>query len=347
MGARYPRMPEPQVSARVGALIVRAATALGADLGRLLAATGFDPAVLYDPDARIPLGLEELLWQQAVLHTGDPAFGLHAAELLRPGAFDVLDYAVRTAPHLRESLQRLVRYHRLVHDVAVFTVSELPGGGARIGHRFAVPGLQPCRHALEFKFASVLVIGAQVTGAPMRALEVNFPHPAPASLDEYRRIFGVVPAFMASAATLTLGADLLARPLAADAGLSRIVVEHAERLLQARHTQAGQDTESLVAQVSRHLAEDLCNGPPSLAATARKLHMSERSLQRRLEAEGARFAALVDAVRKDLALRYMADPRLALGEVAYLLGFAEPSPFHRAFKRWTGTTPAAMRRAVR
>ena len=75
--------------------------------------------------------------------------------------------------------------------------------------------------------------------------------------------------------------------------------------------------------------------------------MSERSLQRRLEAEGTRFAALVDAVRKDLALRYLADPRLALGEVAYLLGFAEPSPFHRAFKRWTGTTPAAMRRGAR
>lgn len=335
--------PEPQVSARVGALIVRAATALGADLPRLLAATGFDPAVLDDPDARISLVEEEALWQQAVQQTGDPAFGLHAAELLRPGAFDVLDYAVRTAPDLREALQRLVRYHRLVHDLAVFTVSEAPGHGACIEHRFAVPGIQPCRHALEFKFASVMVIGAQVTGAPMQALHVGFPHPAPPALGEYRRIFGVEPVFMAPAATLTLGRDLLARPLAADAGLSRIVLEHADRLLQARQ----QAADGLVARVSRCLAEHLCNGPPSLSAMARQLHMSERSLQRRLEAEGTRFAALVDAVRKDLALRYLADPRLALGEVAYLLGFAEPSPFHRAFKRWTGTTPAAMRRGAR
>jgi AraC-like DNA-binding protein len=335
--------PEPQVSARVGALIVRAATALGADLEHLLAATGFDPAVLNDPDARMSLVQEEALWQQAVRQTGDPAFGLHAAEGLRPGAFDVLDYAVRTAPDLREALQRLVRYHRLVHDLAVFTVSEAPGHGARIEHRFAVPGLQPCRHALEFKFASVLVIGAQVTGAPLHALDVSFPHPAPASLDEYRRVFGVEPVFMAPAATLTLGPDLLSRPLAADAGLSRIVVEHAERLLQARQRETG----DLAARVSRCLAEGLAHGPPSLSAMARQLHMSERSLQRRLEAEGTRFAALVDAVRKDLALRYMADSRLALGEVAYLLGFAEPSPFHRAFKRWTGTTPAAMRRAAR
>jgi AraC-like DNA-binding protein len=335
--------PEPQVSARVGALIVRAATALGADLQRLLSATGFDPAVLDDPDARISLVQEASLWQQAVWQTGDPAFGLHAAELLRPGAFDVLDYAVRTAPDLRQALQRLVRYHRLVHDLAVFTVNEVPGHGACIEHRFAVPGIQPCRHALEFKFASVLVIGAQVTGAPVHALHVSFPHPAPPALDEYRRIFGVEPVFMAPTATLTLGRELLARPLAADAGLSRIVLEHAERLLQARQ----QEADGLVARVCRCLAEHLSNGPPSLAAMARQLHMSERSLQRRLEAEGTHFAALVDAVRKDLALRYLADPRLALGEVAYLLGFAEPSPFHRAFKRWTGTTPAAMRRGAR
>jgi AraC-like DNA-binding protein len=75
------------------------------------------------------------------------------------------------------------------------------------------------------------------------------------------------------------------------------------------------------------------------------LHVSERSLQRRLDAEGTSFAQLVDEVRRDLALRYVADARIALGEVAYLLGFAEPSPFYRAFKRWTGMTPSAARRA--
>lgn len=77
---------------------------------------------------------------------------------------------------------------------------------------------------------------------------------------------------------------------------------------------------------------------------AQRLHQSERSLQRRLAAEGCRFAELLDQVRRELAQRYIADPRLALGEVAYLLGFAEPSPFHRAFRRWTGMTPTAARR---
>lgn len=72
--------------------------------------------------------------------------------------------------------------------------------------------------------------------------------------------------------------------------------------------------------------------------------MSERSLQRRLSDDGVTFDAVLDAVRRDLALRYLADPKIAVAEVAYLLGYSEPSPFHRAFKRWTGKTPTEARR---
>ena len=132
-----------------------------------------------------------------------------------------------------------------------------------------------------------------------------------------------------------------AAELAADPGLSRNVTAHAEQLLAALAPAA----EMLTAQVRRQLTEGMANEPMTLSQVARRLHLSERSLQRRLEAEGTRFAQLVDEVRRELALRYIADERLAPGEVAYLLGFAEPSPFHRAFKRWTGTTPLAARRA--
>jgi AraC-like DNA-binding protein len=139
-----------------------------------------------------------------------------------------------------------------------------------------------------------------------------------------------------------LAGELLDRPVpTADPGLSRIVTAHAEQLLAALAPAA----DMLTARVRRQLAEGMANGPMTLTQVARRLHLSERSLQRRLEAEGTRFAQLVDEVRRELALRYIADERLALGEVAYLLGFAEPSPFHRAFKRWTGTTPLAARRA--
>lgn len=76
---------------------------------------------------------------------------------------------------------------------------------------------------------------------------------------------------------------------------------------------------------------------------AARLKMSERSLQRRLADEGVTFDALLDEVRRVLSLRYLADPSIAIAEVAYLLGYSEPSPFYRAFRRWTGTSPSEMR----
>lgn len=123
--------------------------------------------------------------------------------------------------------------------------------------------------------------------------------------------------------------------------ISHIVMVHAEQLLAlATHTPP-----NITATVRAFLTEGMAQGPKTLSLVAEQMLMSERSLQRRLESEGTRFAKLADEVRKELALRYIADRHLALGEVAYLLGFADPSPFHRAFKRWTGMTPAVARQA--
>ncbi|WP_058616469.1 AraC family transcriptional regulator [Tepidimonas taiwanensis] len=338
--AGRPRADNPRVSARIGALIVQAATARGVDAHRLMAAAGLDPAWLADVDARMPLAVEERLWDLAAEWTHDPLFGLHAAATIRPGGFDVLDYAVRTAPDLRAALQRLVRYNRLMHDLATFEVS-VDGPTVRITHRFADTARRPCRHAAEFTLASLVVVASQLCGEPVQALAVDFAHPNPGHAEAYRAMLGVVPRFDAPASCLVLSAAMLDRPVpAADPGLSRIVTAHAEQRLATLPSAA----ETLTAQVRRLLTEHMADGPPTLAQVARHLHRSERSLQRHLHAEGTPYAQLVDQVRHELALRYLADERLALGEVAYLLGFSEPSAFHRAFKRWTGMTPSAARR---
>ena len=326
--------------ARIVGLLVRAAQAHGVPVATLLAGSGVDPACLSDPDARIPLTTETALWERAAQLSGDPCFGLHAAALIRPGAFDVMDYAVRTAPTLLEGLQRLARYNRLVHDVAAFLIVD-EGATVRVEHAFAGTRHRPGRQASEMTLGSLPVVAAQMAGAPVPVRAVQFTHPAPADLAPYREVFNVTPRFNAEVAALQFDAALLRRPLPdADPGLSRIVTAHAEQLLAAR----APAEPGLAEQVRQIVAQGLAEGPPPLRQVAQRLHLSERSLQRRLEAEGQRFAGLVDEVRRELAQRYIADRRLALGEVAYLLGFAEPSPFHRAFKRWTGQTPAAVRR---
>ncbi len=118
------------------------------------------------------------------------------------------------------------------------------------------------------------------------------------------------------------------------------IERHAESLLAARP----EPTLSTADRVRRIVAGALAEGEVTLAGVASMLKMSERSLQRRLADEGLKFDALLDEIRRDLALRYLADPKIAIAEVAYLLGYSEPSPFHRAFKRWTGKTPTEARK---
>ena len=91
------------------------------------------------------------------------------------------------------------------------------------------------------------------------------------------------------------------------------------------------------------IAEELCDGEPTLDRLARRLHMSARTLHRRLAEESTTFRQVVSEVRQELAERHLREGKLAIAEIAFLLGFSEASAFHRAFKRWTGLSPQKYR----
>jgi AraC-like DNA-binding protein len=100
----------------------------------------------------------------------------------------------------------------------------------------------------------------------------------------------------------------------------------------------------LPAQIRRLLDEGFNTGHDrTMADAAKLLGMSQRTLQRRLRESGHSFQELREQTRQELACGWLRQPQMAIGEVAYLLGFSEPSAFHRAFKRWTGKTPAQFR----
>lgn len=329
------------VSAGIGTLIVGTAAALGADRAELLARTGFDPEQARDPDAKIPVALENVLWNEGARLASDDAFGLHAAERIVTGAFGVIDYAIRTAPTFRASLERLARYNRLVHDRAVFTLRDA-GLVLRVEHGFGGSASAPSRHAAEFTLGCIIVVGSDLLEQPLGPLAVEFAHAAPSAsaLAEHRRLFGVEPRFSEPVNALALEVGKLDRPLPhADPALSRVIERHAEALLAALPP----PSETTGDRVRHLLSRTLGEGVPSLGDIAARLKMSERSLQRKLADEGGSFEAVLDDVRRKLALRYLADRKLAIAEVAYLLGYSEPSPFHRAFKRWTGKTPSEAR----
>lgn len=336
------RVSDLEVGAGIGALIVHFAAQRGVDVAALCAVTGFEPAVASDPDARMPLALEQRLWDEAARLAGDDAFGLHASAHIPHGIFGVLDYALRTAPTVRAALERLVRYNRLVHDTAEWSLVAL-GSTVRIEHAFRTSELAQSRHGAEFTIGSVIAMGSEIAKAPLHARAVGFHHalPPPEIVAEHVRFFGVEPSFGRVVNSIELDASVLDLPCpAADPTLSKVIERHADALLAARSPVGRSVTERVRATLAHAIGE----GNVTLVGVARRLKMSERTLQRKLEAEGVTFDALLDDERRALALRYLGDRKLAVGEIAYLLGYSEPSPFHRAFKRWTGLTPAEARR---
>lgn len=168
---------------------------------------------------------------------------------------------------------------------------------------------------------------------------MRFEHKAPGNIDEYRRIFRCPVSFSEEESSVTFDTSLLdVRLRGANAELLNVLEGHVEAFLA--HLPRSTD---FAARVQQAVADGIQDGRFGLEATARALHMSPRTVQRRLRAESTSHREILDGVRKELAQRYLRERDLSVDQVAYFLGFSEPSAFHRAFRRWTGMTPAGYR----
>jgi AraC-like DNA-binding protein len=170
-------------------------------------------------------------------------------------------------------------------------------------------------------------------------LRVEFSHAVPSNLSEHRRIFRAPLLFDRPRAALVLPLRVLELPLhGANPGLCTVLERQVSELLADLP-----GTETVVDRVKRLIVGELSGGEPSAEVVARKMRATPRTLHRWLTAEGTSYREILDGLRRNLALRYLTEDRLAIGEAAYLLGFSEASAFHRSFKRWTGKTPAQYR----
>jgi AraC-like DNA-binding protein len=177
-----------------------------------------------------------------------------------------------------------------------------------------------------------------VANRDLRPLALELRFPPPADPQPYRDAFKCPLHFNAAVnALLFAGADVIAplptaHPLLAEVH-ERLASEHLQRLDYAQTSSRAR------AAILRRLAD----GEPRRAEIAKELEMSERTLQRRLEAEGTTFQRLLDDTRRELAQQYLGQTDLSLADACYLLGFGDLSSFFRASKRWFGTSPRQHR----
>lgn len=329
------------VSVKLLRLIALGAAAAGVASDELLAAAGLTAEQLADPDARVPRPSELRLWQAAARLSGDEHFGLHLSERVQVEDYGGLGFAVRSSATVGEAYQRIVRYLRILAQDAHLELL-LEGRTARLRSHRPTDGEQLSRHQIEFLLSTLLIAGRRGSGLAFVPHEVRFGHPAPPRLTELQRAFGPSLRFDQPHDELVFDRSLLALPQTqAEPALAAVLDRHLQDLI-SRLPQS----ESFLDRVRGCLAGELTRGEPSLQRVAQRLHMSPRSLQRRLQQEGRSLQSVLGELRIELARRYLSEPSESVSEVAFLLGFSEVSTFHRAFKRWTGETPGAFRRRL-
>lgn len=327
---------------------MRALDAQGLDGTRIAKRAGIDTATLADAEGRVPRAALTRLWQLAVEESGDPAFGLTAARYPLQTTFHALGYAVLASATLREAIERIIRYRRLIGEIIQFRldddgdrsrfVMDVSAGRKGIGIGSGNPEPDSGEVPWEALDAIVAVMIRQTRllhgGRDVRPLRVSLERPAPADASPYERAFGAPVSFAQSCNFLEYAREELDRRLpAANAELARQNDEVVVRYL-ARLEQGG-----VLIRTRQALLESLPSGAPTKAQIARRLAMSPRSLQRLLADEGTSFKDLLGEARLTLARSYLDEGRLPVTEIAFVLGFADTSAFSRAFRRWTGVTP--------
>jgi AraC-like DNA-binding protein len=333
------RQPPHLIAATSTLAMVRAAEARGVATAGLLEQAGLSRSFLEDPDARIPGPTVLALWQALRERTADPALQLTAPVSLPFGAYRVIDYLVAASATVGEGVRRFVRFFGLIADFVELAVAE-QAGEHRLNLAMKDGGAVPPVY-VDYVFAALVTRMRMRIRADLRVLRVELRQAAPARAELYEQVFRAPVRFGAAADRLCFSNEEWMAPTeSGDAALAALMEEHARILAQRLpHALPG-----FGATVQKTIASAMYDGSSSAADVARALHVSVRTLQRRLAPTGRTFRDVADAMRGHLAQEYLTDPKVSIAEVALLLGFSDQSSFNRAFRRWTGDTPGRWRR---
>jgi AraC-like DNA-binding protein len=321
-----------------GVNVVRALEARGIDADALLRRAGCDPALFHVPETRVPNRIVQRIFELAEEATGDPSFGLDVGQQVRGVALHAVGYAWLASATLGDAMARLARYTRVLNDVWHAEIRDEASGVRFIIASPAAEKIRPLsRH--DAVLSGIVKLCRITYGDAFAPLEVAVEREPPPAAQRFKEWFRAPIVWGAPTPSLLCRREDLTRPLVTtnpDVVLAseKLVTDYLARL----------DRDDVVARVKRALLNGFPDGAPTQTATARALGMSARTLHRRLAEEGTSFVDLLDETRRELAAAYIRRSDYSVGEVAYLLGFAETSSFNRAFRRWTGSSPSEYRR---
>lgn len=310
--------------------------ARGLPTDELLAAANIARSTLADPDGRVAPEALLRFWQAGYERLSDPALSLHVAESLPRGAYRVIEFLASHSATVGEAFEKLVQYFAVI-DNSMEMVLDVRAMEVGFGPATADPGVP--LPAIEYMLAASYLRIRAMTEVGFSPTRIELVAERTSYAAELERVFRCPVVWRAAAHRLWFSRatweSVTASP---DRELFTILEDHA-RALQARSPVRP----GLVDRIVSILDDLWGREEPTLASVAKKLGVSTRTLQRRTREQGRSIADLIDDARRRAAMRWLSEPNVSLGEVAFLLHFADQATFTRAVKRWTGQTPAVVR----
>ncbi|MCU0470192.1 MAG: AraC family transcriptional regulator [Arcicella sp.] len=323
-------------------LILYAAQQKGADYHLLCEKVGLTQEVLQNPDNRLPIKKAQTLWKEAIVMTGDDFLPLHIGEMVNTISVGILAYVMMHCPTLGRALEKLCQYQDIVCDASKTSLI-IKDGLVYLTVSEPSEDIFNPRYAYESTLSIYYSTINDMIGQVIPLQAVHFDYPAYTNdFSAYKQIFKDVPIiFDSQFSGLVFEQKYLESViLNANPNLFTLFEVHANHILQ--HLQPN---ESLKEKIKKEILQGLKGEEPTLSNIAKNLGIGIRSIQLKLKEEGVTFQQLLDEIRKNLATQHLKEAQLSTTDIAYLLGYSEPSVFFRSFKKWTGQTPTVYRKS--
>lgn len=322
--------------------IARAAFARAAltlpDLGHVAQRAGLSLKQLKDPSIRIPVGRQIAFLNLVADRLGDEFLGFHLAKTIDLRELGLLYYVQASSNTLGEALRRTERYCSIQNEGVLIKYRD--DGAVSVSLHHNVVRRLSDRHQVEFFATMIVRLCRQLVARQLRPIRVKLAHRRTDLSQEMAAFFGCEFVFGSAVDEIEYAPSSGQLPIAsADDYLNKLLVKYCEEALSNRRLRA----KSWRLAVENTLAPLLPHGQGRLSEVAAKLGVSIRTLERRLADEGVSFLDVLDELRFELAKRYLHEPNLPISEIAWLLGYADPSAFSHSFRRWTGKPPTQVR----
>ncbi|MBL8482864.1 MAG: AraC family transcriptional regulator [Rhodocyclaceae bacterium] len=313
-----------------------------AEAAAVLQEAGIVPELLGQPQARVSSRQYAELWHCIAKTCDDEFFGMDSRRM-KHGSFTLLCHSVIHADTLERALRRALRFLRVVLD-EIEGVLEREGDYARI--TLVEPGNAGGPPLRAFAYGTFLLMLHGLACWLVRrriALEsAEFRCPEPDFGAEWKVLFSPHLQFDRPHTSIRFAAEFLDLPNVQNERTMKLFLRGAPANFLVKY----RNSDGLTARIRRRLREIPPSAWPDFSDLALQMHTSASTLRRRLEQDGDSYQSIKDDLRRDLAIARLAHSDSSLDDIAAELGFSEPSGFHRAFKKWTGSKPGAYRRGV-